>query len=547
MDNRTASFVQSRNNTSYVYVWTSRQFQEQQVEWDNVNKLLQHHGFKPVCFADPVENKNLSDLILLDRKSASEIRRTLKMMLTDSERRQALVQELVKSNNQLKEEAHKHTLGAAQQCERAAELEALLAVVRIRVQDLEDRYLAKAVQQHSHTQQLQRDNQDAQERCQVLEKKLSEQREEVAQLQKKLYFTVKEEEQRLARQGHALQQVCTTASRQNSPAEPQSVKGESGGSHVTHQAKIKNVTPSLRAILKEQQKASAAQIEDLKREVEHLKRELRTRLPQKDNTTESSEDNVTESSEDIALCVHYRHLLDEISAVVNNPNAPLRLHRQKPTVGLELAEFQTLLPTLEDWAQQLHLLKDLQRGLCELKGRLMPWQPPDDGHNAGEALKVEDMMLLVDTMLENTLSGEEKVLQTPTRYTLGSMVSHFQKLFDVRSLSGVFPRMNEVYTRLGEMTNAMRNLRDVLQLDCRVPPSELVNHVSRLVSSTEHAAGLYQLLGEADVDRILVKVKQHQEFFPAFHALITDILHTLGVNHLDAIIPALQSLKQTPQ
>ena len=44
------------------------------------------------------------------------------------------------------------------------------------------------------------------------------------------------------------------------------------------------------------------------------------------------------------------------------------------------------------------------------------------------------------------------------------MVSHFQKLFDVPSLSGVFPRMNEVYTRLGEITNAMRNLRDILDL-----------------------------------------------------------------------------------
>lgn len=57
-----------------------------------------------------------------------------------------------------------------------------------------------------------------------------------------------------------------------------------------------------------------------------------------------------------------------------------------------------------------------------------------------------------------------QVLRSPTRHTLGSMVSHFQKLFDVATLSGVYPRMNEVYTRLGEATNAMRNLRDVLQL-----------------------------------------------------------------------------------
>lgn len=56
------------------------------------------------------------------------------------------------------------------------------------------------------------------------------------------------------------------------------------------------------------------------------------------------------------------------------------------------------------------------------------------------------------------------MLRSPTRYTLGSMVSHFQKLFDVTSLRGVYPRMNEVYTRLGEMTNTMRNLCDVLEL-----------------------------------------------------------------------------------
>lgn len=55
-------------------------------------------------------------------------------------------------------------------------------------------------------------------------------------------------------------------------------------------------------------------------------------------------------------------------------------------------------------------------------------------------------------------------MRSPTKNTLQSMVSHFQKLFDITSLSGVYPRMNEVYTRLGEMTNAMRNLRDILAL-----------------------------------------------------------------------------------
>ncbi|XP_076580023.1 centrosomal protein of 70 kDa isoform X3 [Chaetodon auriga] len=489
---------------------------------------------------------------------------------------------------------------AAQKSQRATELEGLLDEVKTRLQDLEDRYLGKAVQQHSHTQQLQQEKQEAQKLCQVLEQKLSKQREEAAQLQRKLYFTIKEEERRLARQSQTFQHICNKVSQQNSSADQQvldvidfyeskmtqlldelrSARGEPEGSQVAHQTRIKkassNVTPSFKTILKgyqDQQKSSKSQIEELKREVERLKQELEsrptlkevkfykhklrrleganksshTRVTKEDNMTEISE-NISDQTREASLCVHYSHLLSQISAIVTSPKTPFRLHRQKPSsVGSQRAEFQSLLPTLEIWAQQLYLLQDLQRGLNKLTARVMPWQPSDGGHDAAEAVKVEDMMLLVDTMLENTSTDNDKVLRSPTRYTLASMVSHFQKLFDVTSLSGVYPRMNEVYTRLGEMTNAMRNLRDVLELDSRVPPAEVVNQVARLVSSTEHTAGLHNLLGDAEIDSIIVKVRQHEEFFPAFHALTVDILQTLGVSHLDDILPALESLKQTAQ
>lgn len=46
-----------------VQCWCTLVFLELQrelSEWGDTNKLLQRHGFKPVQFADPVENKNLS-------------------------------------------------------------------------------------------------------------------------------------------------------------------------------------------------------------------------------------------------------------------------------------------------------------------------------------------------------------------------------------------------------------------------------------------------------------------------------------------------------
>uniref|UniRef100_H2SPN9 Centrosomal protein of 70 kDa n=1 Tax=Takifugu rubripes TaxID=31033 RepID=H2SPN9_TAKRU len=497
--------------------------QEEQVDWDEVNKLLQHHGFKPVKFADPVENKNLSDLVLLDKKSAAEIRMTLKTMLMDSERRQALIQEIIKTNNHLKEEVREHMSRAAQHSQRATELEGLLATVKTRVQDLEDCCLGKAVQQLSHTHQLQQENRDARIRCQALEQKLSKQMEEAAQLQKKLYFSVKEEELRVSRQRRAFQDICNKVCQQNSPTDQQVL--EVIDFYETEMSQMLD-------------KLSKVQIEELKKEVKELKQEVETRPTVKEVKFYKHKLRRLEALDKHSNIRLPQDLLKEISSIASDHKAPLRLYRQNPSsVDARREEFQTLLPTLEAWAQQLHLLKDLQKGLNKLCGRLMPCLTTDDGHSAAEAVKVEDMMLLVDTILENSAADDDKVFRSPTKYTLSSMVSHFQKLFDVTSLSGVYPRMNEVYTRLGEMTNMMRNLRDVLELDSKVSPPELVNHVARL--KFQHIIAYLFCLHS-----ILVKLKQHEEFFPAFHALTVDILQTLGVGHLDDILPALRSLRQ---
>uniref|UniRef100_H3DAH9 Centrosomal protein of 70 kDa n=1 Tax=Tetraodon nigroviridis TaxID=99883 RepID=H3DAH9_TETNG len=529
--------------------------QEEQIEWDDVNKLLQHHGFKPVTFADPVENKNLSDLVLLDKKSAAEIRTTLRTMLTDSDRRQALIQELIKTNNRLKEEVREHMDRAAQHSRRAAELEGLLATVKTRVQDLEDRCLGKAVQQLSHTQHLQQENLEAQKRCQALEQKLSKQREETAELQKKLYFSVKEEELRVSRQRRTFQDICNKVCQQNSPADQQVLdvidfyetkmfqlldetsqrttrNGQPDKDQERNQKRDSTFEDTPQAY-QEQQQESKVQIEELKKEVNQLKQEVECRPTLKDvkfykyklrqlealnkhnntsfkffgdlnlDTIVLNSSSFTDRHRMSSYNSGVSQLLKEISSIVSDPKAPLRLYRQKPSsADAELEEFQTLLPTLEAWAQQHHLLKDLQKGLNKLSSRLTPCLTSDDGHVPGEAVKVEDMMLLLDTMLENAATDDEKVFRSPTKYTLSSMVSHFQKLFDVTSLSGVYPRMNEVYTRLGEMTNMTRNLRDVLGLDSKVSPLELVNHVARLASSTEHTAAFQTLLRDDDIDRL---------------------------------------------
>uniref|UniRef100_A0A8C7Y059 Centrosomal protein of 70 kDa n=1 Tax=Oryzias sinensis TaxID=183150 RepID=A0A8C7Y059_9TELE len=422
--------------------------QEQQAEWEPLNRLLQQRGFRPVLFADPVENKNPAELGLLDRKSAAALRRTLETLLADSDRRQALLQELVGSNNRLREEVQEQMSRAAQHSQKASELQALLDQVKVKVQDLEDRCICRAAQTHSRTLQLQRHS--AERRCEQLQQKLRRKEEEAAKLRWKLRFAVEQEERRLARRNRSFQEI----------------------------------SPLLRSL--------------------------------------------SQLHSDVFLLVLPSppspcfQLLSDITAVIGSP-APFK------EAESELADFQALLPVLEDWAGQRRLLKvwrgsgvsavrmcrcvtlrclqDLRDLLVDLSGR-----PRDD---SAAAVKVEDLIVLVQDMLENKL-------RSSTPYTLSAIVSHFQKLFDVTSLRGVYPRMNEVYTRLAEMTNAMRNLKEALDLGSSDPVRPVSTCSSRV------ALCRFRSSRRSSSCSVILKVKQHDEFLPAFHRLVTDILQTLG-------------------
>ena len=52
------------------------------------------------------------------------------------------------------------------------------------------------------------------------------------------------------------------------------------------------------------------------------------------------------------------------------------------------------------------------------------------------------------------------------------LVSHFQQLFEVRSVSGVLPRMTELYLYVNETNNFVKVLRNLLGLSkyCSYPP-----------------------------------------------------------------------------
>ncbi|MGH0188563.1 UNVERIFIED_CONTAM: hypothetical protein FKN15_030684 [Acipenser sinensis] len=313
--------------------------EQEQAEWEGINRLLQHHGFKPIQLADPMENKNLSDVVLLDKKSAAEIKLILKSLVKDTERRQALIQELIQSNNQLKETFvlfYTEMRSSSRRLELLVSHSVLLIWrkswmvsrprfktwrmtillrlkildgVKTKIQDLEDDYIAKAARQQNQMKQLQMDKKDSQKRYRLLEQKVGEEKEVISQLQKRLECVVNEEEKRTTRQNKVFQQFRKRGAKESSVLDQQLLdvidayetkiqhlqtelrkyKGDTDESSqeelpVRRKRQDKNeildATPNYKALLKsyqDQLKESKAQKEQMRQEHVKLKQELESR------------------------------------------------------------------------------------------------------------------------------------------------------------------------------------------------------------------------------------------------------------------------------
>ncbi|NP_001089214.1 centrosomal protein 70kDa L homeolog [Xenopus laevis] len=250
-------------------------------------------------------------------------------------------------------------------------------------------------------------------------------------------------------------------------------------------------------------------------------------------------------------CSKLHKILSGIGSVLSSPRAPQLLFKASSR-GLgsntidsknEL-DFLHLLPTIEMWAGQLLSLKGLHRSLKKLGEKILPYGQPSMVPEGPDSVRVEDLQLLLDSMIEDVESRKQDPASL-SPHTLLALVSHFQKLFDVPSLGGVYPRMNEVYSKLGELSNMMKSLCCLLGIGGVASSSAVVNAVWRLCRDLEEVDSqkLQQILGTLDIDSVINKIQEHEEFFPAFEGLIKALLNLLEIDQLDEIVPEVRRLK----
>ncbi|XP_059519805.1 centrosomal protein of 70 kDa [Myotis daubentonii] len=568
--------------------------QQEEAEWESINVLLMTHGLKPLVL---IKRTDLKDLIVFDKRSSQRMRQNLQTLMEETARQQNVIQELIETNQQLKKELQLEKCRAVDQEQRANDLEEIMEGVKSKIGELEDESINRVCQQQNKMKDLQKEHKALQAKCQHYKRKQMEQQEAIAFLQKDICRLSKEEEERIATQNRVFSYLCKRVPhtildrqllclidyyeskirklhRQRQYKEDES-QSEEDCSSLDASPTYKGLLLSLQNQLKE----SKFKIDALLSEKLNLQKDLETRptqhelilykqqvkklekalkksirlqecLSQKTEDTEKKDDPRKDNQQQALIDQRCFQVLSSINSIIHNPRAPVILYKQSKGGVQHFNKnfdqdcgFEHLVPILEMWADQLTSLKDLYKSLKTLSAELVPWHNLKK-QDEKEGIRVEDLLFIVDTMLEE-VENKEKDRNKPNFKTLQAIVSHFQKLFDVPSLNGVYPRMNEVYTRLGELNSAVRNLQELLELDSSSSLCVLVSTVGKLcrLINEDMNEQVMQVLGPEDLQSIIIKLQEHEEFFPAFQAFTNDLLEILEIDNLDAIVPAVKKLK----
>ncbi|CAO2633875.1 Centrosomal protein of 70 kDa [Lemmus lemmus] len=552
--------------------------QQEEAEWESINGLLMTHGFKPLCL---VKRTDLKDLIVFDKQSSQRMRQNLKMLMEETTHQQNMIRELIEMNQKLKSELHLEQNRAAHHEQRANDLEQIIDSVKSKIGELEDESLNRVCQQQNRIKDLQKEHKLLQMRCQQYKKKRMEQEETIASLQKNIYRLTKEEEERIVTQNRVFAHLCkrvphTVLDKQQCKEDNSQSKEEKDYRSLDASPSYKGLLMSLQNQLKEskykidvllgeklslqkdlENRPTEHELRLYKQQVKKLEKALKKNIKlqeligqKKTDDLEKKDEPSKDSHQQALIDQRYFQVLCSINSIIHNPRAPAIIYKQSKggaqNFNKDIVQdcgFEHLVSIIEIWADELTSLKDLYKSLKILSAALVPWhnlKKPDEN----EGVKVEDLLFMVDTMLEEVENMKESP-NMPNFQTLQAIVSHFQKLFDVQSLNGVYPRMNEVYTRLGELNNAMRNLQELLELDSSTSLCVLVSTVGKLckIINEDVNEQVKQVLGPEDLQSIINKLEEHEEFFPAFQAFTNDLLEILEIDDLDAIVPAVKKLK----
>jgi len=259
--------------------------------------------------------------------------------------------------------------------------------------------------------------------------------------------------------------------------------------------------------------------------------------------------------------------------------------------------FDQVLPVLKDWIIKLDKVEALTSFRVKvdekLRKRTVYIDSQKKQHGGAEVLgpdgslmALHDIVKQIDELVQSEeyllnskhcFNSAEKELVKNPEDLCNRIIRHFQHIFTVKSIEGVFPKMNQIYLELNEMRNFLKTIKSILGLGqncainlCFKELSKMVdeknentfkldNMVKEMQNNERNPTvitkwndilieiqRLFQCQSEDEIvnqcQELLKRCKDYDAVFPRVNNLINQLRVTLNVEYAHQILPKVKEL-----
>ncbi|RHY30024.1 hypothetical protein DYB32_004678 [Aphanomyces invadans] len=222
---------------------------------------------------------------------------------------------------------------------------------------------------------------------------------------------------------------------------------------------------------------------------------------------------------DQKAAVHDAHTLEDLRKYMGTAEL---IHRDKVNAKLHLNRLTTL-----------------PKEAC-LDVRAIAMESPASSPSLPSALHVVEELVAFETHFSHEREMYSLAMTNVDVYEQGEriMIQHFRHLFGVKSMEGVFPKINEVFLFVNEMNNALASIKESLGLASNVSVAHALNELrTALQKMTDpkrpplapdtHES--YVVTGKSDVVGVAAVRQQH--------VTLTKLKQVLGAQTIDELVP----------
>ena len=244
--------------------------------------------------------------------------------------------------------------------------------------------------------------------------------------------------------------------------------------------------------------------------------------------------------------------------------------------------FDQVVPILKQWVIKLDKIDALTIFRSKinkiLKRRTIYIKNKDKKEEEEELLALHEIVKQIEELVESEeyllnskqcFSNAEKNLVLNPNDLNNRIIKHFQHIFSIKNIEGVFPKMNQIYLEINQQKNLIKTIKSILGLPQNCAINLCFKELQKLMDGNtnnnnnndkkingsvitkwnEILIETKKLLQCKNEDEIIIqckelieRCKEYDAVFPRVHNLVNQLRATLNVEYAHQILPKVKEL-----